>query len=114
LYGIFLFFAVELFAEERATVEQPDPREIIRRTAATFERDIGRSPEHTFQQRAVTQEFDRNGKIRETRSRTHEAVILFDRRYMRLIAIEDEPRPFSAGIKSSRSMKINTLLISRF
>jgi len=89
--GIFLLFAVRLFAEERAAIKQPDPQEIIRRVAATYERDISRLSEHIFQQRSVTQEFDRNGSVRETKTRTYEAVILFGQRYLKLTAIDDKP-----------------------
>lgn len=91
LFGIPLLFAIWLFAEENTVARQPDPQEIIRRVAVDYQRDINKSREYTFQQRAVTQEFDKNCNLKETRTRTYETVILFDQPYRKLVAVNDAP-----------------------
>ena len=86
-----MLFAVGLFAEENTPINQPDPQEIVRSVASTYQRNIDAAADYTFQQRSITREFDKNGNVTKTRTRTYETVFLFGEQYRKLIAIDDKP-----------------------
>ena len=90
LFVISLLFTARFFANDGEVVNQPDPEEIIRRVADTYQRDIDRTRDYTYVQRAVSQGLDKNGNVTESRTRTTEIVILSGEPYRKLIAIDDK------------------------
>jgi hypothetical protein len=71
--------------------QEPDPREIIRQSAAFEARDIELIRNYTFLQHREERKLDGKGSPSKVERTTHEIVVLYGRPYSRLMARDGKP-----------------------
>jgi hypothetical protein len=73
-----------------ASILCQDPVEIIRKSTVRDSANYERVKNYTYQERTETREYDRDGKINTSHSKTSEIVILSGQTHKRLIARDDK------------------------
>jgi hypothetical protein len=89
----FLVAAFSLFAG--VGLEAQDPLEIVRRSVGRDWTDYASVKDYTYREHTDLRLYARDGKLADSRTETHEILILGERPYERLIARDD--RPLSAA-----------------
>jgi len=81
--------AVGAYAQSPA----PEPRAIVQKSLESFNRDLDVRRNYTYQKRVAEKQFDGNGNLKSSETRTYEVIVVGDQPRQRLIARND--RPFS-------------------
>ena len=81
--------AVFLIASAVACAQ--DPREIFRRSIEKDRVNRALLQQYTYLQKSVMKEFEKDGKVKSTKSFTHDVSIIYDHRYSRLTGKNGKP-----------------------
>jgi hypothetical protein len=76
-----------------ATAQQPDAREIIRRSIAASEHNWRIARNYTFLQRTEERQIDSAGQVKSNQVKTHDVTLLEGSPYFRLTERDDHPLP---------------------
>lgn len=68
-----------------------EPRDIVVRSLASYERDLDARRNYTFFVRSEQRRMDGQGRAKSVKSETHEVLILYGASYRRLVARNDQP-----------------------
>jgi hypothetical protein len=71
--------------------QQPDPKEIVRRSVEIDHRTIELARNYTCQQREVLKHLDAHGQVKSTEIKTWDITVLYGELYSRLIQKDDKP-----------------------
>src|SRR5258705_12576621 len=74
-----------------AAGDQPDAREIVRRSLKVDSANLEKARNYTMTQRTVEKTFDPKGNVKQTESRTREFLMIRGEPYARLVAKNDKP-----------------------
>jgi hypothetical protein len=85
------FALVLLFIQIAFSQNEPDAKEIIRRSVDHDLLNFERLKDYTYTERAEARAYDTRGKLKRTEIETHEIVFLGGHDYARLIARDDQP-----------------------
>jgi len=88
-HGALAFLLGVTLAASAASAQ--DPREIILRSAELDQRDADIRRNYTYLMRTEQRRLSARGRTAETKSETHEVLILYGATYRRLIARNDQP-----------------------
>jgi hypothetical protein len=85
------FALVLLFIPAAYAQNQPDAKEIIRKSVDHDLLNFERLKDYTYTERTETRDYDARGKLKKTEIETHEIFVLGGHDYARLIARDDRP-----------------------
>lgn len=75
------------------TAQQPDVRDIIRRSVAASEQNWKIARNYTFLQRTEQRQLDSAGQVKSKQVKTHDVTLLEGSPYFRLTELDDHPLP---------------------
>jgi hypothetical protein len=84
-----IFFC--LLLSSLLSAQQPDPKEIVRRSVEIDHRTIELARNYTCQQREVLKHLDGHGQVKSTEIKTWDITVLYGELYSRLIQKDDKP-----------------------
>ena len=85
---LFTTCTLALFAQE-----QPDLRELVRRSVQKDRVNANRAKDYTYIQRTETRDRDEKGQVVKTESRTFDVMMIGEQRFRKLIARDDKALP---------------------
>ena len=96
--------ALALLALPALAADMPPVEEVVRQA---FEADVENEAlarQYTFRQHTIERKLDRDHNVKETESKTHEVLFLFDEEYERLIAENGNPLPPDKQAKEQKKI----------
>jgi len=97
-----------LLTSGAALLGQVDPREIIRQTVASDERNWKIAKNYTFSERANLRYLDSDGRVKLREVSLHDVMLLDGSPYRRLVARDDRPLPAAEERKEVEKLNRST------